>query len=92
MKKYIVVALAVTGHGKKIHRSTDEVTEGDFPEGVAVKLVESGHLKEAKSTKKAEKEAAEEATEEEATEEEATEEEATEKEASKGKKPNSKSK
>jgi len=64
MKKYIVISLAITGLGKKIHRSKDEVTEKDFPEGVAVKLVESGHLKEVKGKSSGKAKASDEASDE----------------------------
>jgi hypothetical protein len=45
MKKYKVLALSVSGKGKKIFESGDTVTEENFPEGNAEALVKTGHLK-----------------------------------------------
>lgn len=45
MKKYKVIALSVSGKGKKIFESGDTVTEDNFPEGNAEALVKTGHLK-----------------------------------------------
>ena len=52
MAKYKVKSLAISGIGKKIYRSGNEVTESDFPKGNAQKLVEQGHLIEIKSATK----------------------------------------
>jgi predicted Mrr-cat superfamily restriction endonuclease len=43
---YKVKALTVSGLSKKIHRSGDNVTDDDFPEGRAKELVRSGFLVE----------------------------------------------
>lgn len=44
MPNYKVIALSVGGKGNKIFNSGDIVTELNFPEGNAVKLVEEGFL------------------------------------------------
>lgn len=44
-KNYIVIALCVGGLGNKIFNEGDTVTEKNFPEGNAEKLVEQGFLK-----------------------------------------------
>lgn len=44
MARYKVIALSVSGVGKKIHYLHDEVTEANFPEGRAVQLVKDGFL------------------------------------------------
>lgn len=52
MKKYIVIASAVAGKGKKIFKARDIVSELDFPEGEAEKRVKDGFLKPAPVTEK----------------------------------------
>jgi hypothetical protein len=44
MANYKVIALSVGGKGNKIFNSGDTVTELNFPEGNAAKLVEEGFL------------------------------------------------
>lgn len=44
MPNYKVIALSVGGKGNKIFNSGDIVTELNFPEGNAAKLVEEGFL------------------------------------------------
>lgn len=44
MAQYKVIALSVGGKGNKIFNSGDTVTELNFPEGNAAKLVEEGFL------------------------------------------------
>jgi len=44
MPNYKVIALSVGGKGNKIFNSGDTVTELNFPEGNAAKLVEEGFL------------------------------------------------
>ncbi len=44
MANYKVIALSVGGKGNKIFNSGDIVTELNFPEGNAAKLVEEGFL------------------------------------------------
>lgn len=63
MKTYKVIALSVGGLGNKIYNSKDIVTEANFPEGNAEKLVKSGFLEPIKEEKKSKKEAEKEAEE-----------------------------
>ena len=54
--KYRVKSLSVGGKNNKIFNAGDEVTDANFPDGNAEKLVESGHLERIggeKSTKPA---------------------------------------
>jgi hypothetical protein len=43
--QYIVKTLAVTGFSNKIHHSGAEVSDADFPSGVAERMLQSGHLR-----------------------------------------------
>lgn len=45
--KYIVKSLYLGGLGNKVFKSGDEVTEANFPDGNAAKLVQQGYLIEA---------------------------------------------
>jgi hypothetical protein len=44
MKKFIVIALAVSGNGNKVFKSGDKVTEKNFPPGNTADLVKNGFL------------------------------------------------
>jgi hypothetical protein len=43
--EYKVIALSVSGRGNKIFRAGDIVTENNFPEGNAARLVHEGFIK-----------------------------------------------
>ena len=47
MAHYKVKALHISGIGKKMYHSGDNVTDKDFPEGKAEELLENGYLEEA---------------------------------------------
>lgn len=46
MRKFKVIALSVSGRGKKIYSSGDEVDENGFPEGIADELVKGNYIRE----------------------------------------------
>jgi len=55
MRKFKVIALSVSGKGKKIYSSGDEVLESGFPDGIVDDLVKGKYIKEVEESK-AEKE------------------------------------
>jgi hypothetical protein len=64
MTKYIVKVLKVQGINKITYKAGAEVTDANFPEGVALKLAVEGFIEEVKSEVKAEEVKAEAKTEE----------------------------
>lgn len=46
MKKYVVIALSVSGMGNKIFKSKDVISEDQLPPGRAAELVVGGYIKE----------------------------------------------
>jgi len=51
MQKFKVISLAISGNGKKVFRSGQEVSESDFPKGTVAGLVKAGHLEPIKVVK-----------------------------------------
>lgn len=51
MQKFKVISLAISGNGKKVFRSGEEVSDSDFPKGTVASLVKAGHLEVIKTAK-----------------------------------------